>query len=89
MDFPRWFYHPKGLAFICPSEEFLNSLKDKDEWEDAPFTGPRAIVKHKCEACFKAAQEIVKLKLALIEKGLLIESLQEKRKPGRPRKDSE
>ena len=45
MDFPRWMHHPGGNSFICPSQEFLDSLVDKDEWETEPFTGPRAIVK--------------------------------------------
>lgn len=85
MDFPRWMHHPGGNSFICPSQEFLDSLVDKDEWETEPFTGPRAIVKEKCASCWKLRQEIVALKLQVVEKDILIEQLQAKRGPGRPK----
>jgi len=59
--YPCFLYHPIKPAFICPSEEFLLSLKDHDEYEFEPFTGPRAIKDKKYEP--KACSECLKLKL--------------------------
>ena len=45
MTYPKHLYHPDGRSFMCPSQEFQNSLEDGKEFEDMPFTGERKIVK--------------------------------------------
>jgi hypothetical protein len=51
--FPCFVYHPTKPAFICPSQDFLDTLVDGNEYEFEPFTGPRKPVKEakKCATC--------------------------------------
>jgi hypothetical protein len=64
-EYPIWLYHPTKAAFICPSQEFLDSLPDAKEYEKEPFTGERAITakKKECPNCKKLGLEVVDLKL--------------------------
>ena len=61
--YPCFLYHPTKPAFICPSEEFLLSLSDHEEYEYEPFTGPRTITKTSkpCGECLKLKIKITKL----------------------------
>jgi hypothetical protein len=93
MDYPRWMYHPDGRTFICPSAEFMASLTDKHEWEDAPFTGPRRPVPPKCPGCAALQRELAKAKADLVDLTkaqleLVNSAISEepKKHPGRPRK---
>jgi len=62
--FPKWLYHPEKDGFICPSEEFLNTLDDANEWEELPFTGDRAVVKKKkCHNCTQLKLDITNLNI--------------------------
>ena len=66
MDYPKYVYHPNGTSFICPSLEFLETLDNHEEYEDAPFTGPRKITQVKCRACQKHINDL-RVKDHLIE----------------------
>lgn len=73
IEFPKRIYHPTEESFVCPSKEFLNTLKTAKEWDDIPFTGPR---KHKpeskCAECKIQKKLIASLEdeLALVKKEL-------------------
>ena len=64
-EFPIWLYHPVKGGFICPSQEFWNSLPDAKDYEREPFTGERVVVakKKECLKCSKLGLEVVGLKL--------------------------
>lgn len=67
--FPKRLYHPTKPDFLCPSQEFLDSLDDGSEYEVIPFTGPRALSNAKkqapCVACAQYKLQIVELELEL------------------------
>jgi hypothetical protein len=94
MDFPRWMYHPDGRTFICPSQEFMDTFKDKHEWEDAPFTGPRKVIPPKCPGCVALMKELAKAKADLVDLTkaqleLVNQALTPKHAGGRPRKQAD
>ncbi len=67
--FPLWMYNPDGRSFWCPSEEFLNSLKDSDRWESEPFSGPRKKLldryQHSCSKSEKLETKVAQLELEI------------------------
>jgi len=100
-EYPRFKYHPTKEPFICPSEAFLESLKDKDEYEDEPFTGPRAVKppvkqKEQCKDCLVAEFKITDLKLEVERLRIALKMAEAKantkpvpapvKKAGRPKK---
>ena len=75
MVYPRMKYHKIKGDFTCPSEEFFNTLSDKDEWEDEPFNGPRkALLKENkaCQECNKLKIDIKNLEIHNNELEILI-----------------
>ena len=67
-EYPCFKYHKTKPAFICASEEFFNTLIDKDEYENLPFTGPRAIKPklpeaEQCKECLMLEADNCDLKL--------------------------
>lgn len=60
--FPCWVYHRTKPEFICPSQEFLDTLKDAKEYEFEPFTGPRKYIKPDCLKCEALKAERTELK---------------------------
>lgn len=65
IKFPCFVYHRTKPAFICPSQEFLNSLTDAKEYEFEPFTGPRKPEEAKklCKECLKHKLRISDLEI--------------------------
>lgn len=76
-DFPKWQYHPTKGEFICPSEDFLKTLDNWQEYEDLPFTGDRKIESKasKCFSCTLLLGKNKKLKLDVVDLKLEIEEL--------------
>lgn len=98
-DYPRWKHHRTKTGFLCPSEDFFNSIKDKDEYEDEPFTGPRAVKpavkqKEQCKECLSLAADNVDLKLEVERLRIALKMAETKaqkpiipaKKAGRPKK---
>ena len=72
--YPKWKYHKIKGSFYCPSEEFFNSLEDNDEYEDLPFTGPRAESKETyCASCKKNKLEVLTAKYKVNAIEILLE----------------
>ena len=71
MDFPRFLYRSNGENFLCPSQEFLDSMAEKDEWVPEPFTGPRTALldqnRKGCRSCEALRKEITALKVQIID----------------------
>ena len=65
--FPCHVYHPTdpNKSFLCPSQDFLDTIPFKDELEFHPFTGPRAASEKEkvCEKC-SAQRRVFDKKLA-------------------------
>ena len=76
MDFPKRLYHPDGHSFVCPDQEFLDTLDNGKDFEELPFTGPRVPDKSPktgpCKACTAYKLQIVELELEL--EGLRVNS---------------
>lgn len=71
MDFPRFLYRSNGESFICPSQEFWDSMTEKDEWGTEPYTGERTALldqnRKGCRKCEALRKEITLLKLRINE----------------------
>ena len=63
-NYPRFLYHRTKPAFICPSEEFKNSLDDGDEYSFVQFE--KEVEETTCKHCkvHKKSIEILEAKLA-------------------------
>ncbi|MCI4436726.1 MAG: hypothetical protein JHC33_07975 [Ignisphaera sp.] len=93
-DYPKFQYHPVKGGFICPSQEFLNTLTDASEYEDEPFTGPRANPKPKpkpvepCKTCLSLEADNIDLKLEVERLRIALKMAENKvpehKGPGRP-----
>lgn len=44
MDFPAFLYRSDGDSFLCPDEEFYDSLTDQADWGPDPYTGDRTVL---------------------------------------------
>jgi hypothetical protein len=72
MGFPCFLHRSDGESFLCPNQEFLDSLRDKERWTTEPYTGPRAVLldqnrAKECKKCALLKEEIIKLKLRINE----------------------
>jgi len=71
MDFPHYLYRSSGDNFLCPSQEFLDSLKDRAEWHEEPFNGDRTALldvnRKGCRKCEAYREEITLLRLKINE----------------------
>ena len=57
--YPKRCFKATGDTFICPSEEFMNGIKDKDLWKDTPWTPEE--LNPKCKDCKNLKEMVILL----------------------------
>jgi len=71
MSFPKFLYRSNGESFMCPSQEFWDSMPQKAEWVEDPFIGERVKLldqnRKGCRKCEELRKEVTALKLQIVE----------------------
>ncbi len=76
-EWPRWLYRRgTGEPFLCPSQEHLNTMKEKALWQEKPWIKSN---EKKCEKCEKLEEMVILLEAEIKEKNRQIMNLKIKR----------